>query len=189
MAKSPQVPPSQVAKAFARIASEIEPHADPRLGAYLVRLVKDADELRSFKNEPEVALRNAGVDPSKIRPDVLLRVAQSVADRLNAARIGDVVMDTVSTKESSSHQERNFDNSSSWYWNKDGYNVLYDQGHSSEKTTGEIVAQDHKFDGKSLYDFDNVVRHELNMLFFPAQPLVTPQLIDKIKAAMKDRNK
>lgn len=94
--------------------------------------------------------------------------------------------DTISTKETSSSQERNFDNSSSWYQNKDGYNVIYDAGHSSEKTTGEMVGQDKKFNGIDIGRFEEVIREDLQAVFYPAQPLVTPQLVDMVKAAAKE---
>jgi hypothetical protein len=185
MAKTPSLNPSEVTKTFRKIGRDIDPSSDPKVGALLVQLVKSKDERQRFSDNPDEMLRRAGVDPSLVDIGVLKGVAESVAVRLEQIRPGDIFADTVTTKESSSNQERNFDHSSSWFANKDGYNVIYDAGHSSEKTTGEMVGQDHKFNGIEIGDFSDIIRNDLNTLFFPAQPLVTPQLVDKIKLAQK----
>ena len=142
-----------------------------------------------FKENPEAAMQEAGVSTKLVGFQVLLRVAQSVIDRLVEVQVphdpGDV-FDAITDSESHSSQEKNFDNSSSWFTNKDGWNVMHEAGHSSEKTTGEMVGQDTKFDGLGLHDFDKVIQHEMINLFYPSQPLVAPELIDKIRAAIKD---
>jgi hypothetical protein len=185
MAREPRINSVNVVKSFRKIGGSIDPHTDPKLGELMVRLVRDKDALARFRKAPEKELAAAGVDAKLIKPKVLETVVVSLADRLSRLRPGGDIMDTVSTKETSSHQERNFDHSSSWFANKDGYNVIYDAGHSAEKSSGEMVGQDKKFDGLELGDFEHVIRQELAALFYPAQPLVTPQLVDQIKAAVK----
>ena len=171
---------------FKKIGRQIEPAADPAIGAYLVRLVKDKRELARLKKNPARTLKAHGIDPEKVKTDVLVRVAESVFSRIERFRNPGDILSTVTSKESSTHQEVNFDNSSSWYWNKDGYNVMYEAGHSKEQSTGEMVGQDTKFDGLGLHDFDAVLQHALGEVFFPSQPLVSPDLVNQIKAIAKD---
>lgn len=186
MADKDRIPTKFVPKVFKKIGGEIEPHTDPALGAYLVTLVKDREEMARFRDSPEQALKTAGIDPARVNPQIIGRVAEAIVTRWQTLLPDNPAADTLSTKELSSSQERNFDNSSSWYQNKDGYNVIYDAGHSSEKTTGEMVGQDKKFNGIEIGDFEEVIRDELRAVFFPAQPLVTPQLVDMVKAAAKE---
>lgn len=190
MAKQPKINANDVVRSFTKIAGQIEPYSDPKLGAYLVELVKDPETFARFKSDPAAALKAEGIDSKLVNAGVLQRVAQSVADRARRLRLPDV-MDTAASKDTSSGQDKNFDHSASWFQNKDGYNAIYDQGHTSEKTTSELVGQDQKFeaDGVSLHDLGDVFRHELNQLFYPAQPLVSPELVDKIKSAMKEGGK
>ena len=190
MAKQPKVNANDVVRSFTKIAGQIDPYSDPKLGAYLVELVKDPNAFARFKGDPAAALKAEGIDSKLVNPTTLQRVAQSVVDRARRLRVPDV-MDSAASKESSTGQDKNFDNSASWFQNKDGYNAIYDQGHTSEKTTSELVGQDQKFetDGVTLVSLGEVFRHELNQLFYPAQPLVSPELVDKIKGAMKEGEK
>jgi hypothetical protein len=190
MAKEPRSNANDIVRSFRKIAAQIEPYTDPKLGAYLVELVKNRDAFARFTANPAAALRAEGIDPKLVNTAVLQRVAQSIVDRAGRLRPPDV-MDSAASQDTSSYQDKNFDNSSSWVMNKDGYNAIYDAGHSSEKTTSELVGQDHKFetDGVTLHDFGEVFRHEINQLFFPAQPLVSPALVDMIKRAMREGGK
>ena len=187
MARTPKTSTKKLKKTFRRIERQIEPHTDPSLGAYLVKLAKNADEMARFRENPDAAMREAGVNPELANPEVLLRVAETVVDRLHDVVVpGGDIADTVTQKETSSSQERNFDNSSSWFVNKDGYNVMHEAGHSSEQSTGEMVGQDTKFDGLGLDHFDEVIQHQMTDLFYPSQPLVAPELIDRIRAAIRE---
>jgi hypothetical protein len=189
MARTPKLRAKTLKKTFRKIERQIEPQTDPLLGAYLVRLAKEPEEMARFREHPEAAMQAAGVSTKLVDAAVLQRVAQSVIDRLVEVEIphdpGEV-FDAVTERETHSSQEKNFDNSSSWFTNKDGYNVMHEAGHSSEQSTGEMVGQDTKFDGLGLHHFDEVIRHKMNDLFYPSQPLVAPELIDKIRAAIKD---
>lgn len=175
-----------VVKSFTKIGGEIEPHTDPKLGAFLVNLAKSGEDLERFRQNPVGSLESAGLDPSLVKVDVLQRVVESVADRLANLRINGPAMQTMWDRESSSHQDRNFDHSSSWFVNRDGYNVMYDAGHSTEQSTGQQAGQDRSFSGAGLEGIEAAIRQDLNTLFFPAQPLVTPELVDKIKSAAKE---
>lgn len=186
MADKARIPTKFVPKIFKKIGGEIEPHTDPALGAYLVTLVKDKEEMARFRESPERAMKAAGIDAARVDPEIVGRVAEAIVTRWQTLPPNNPAADTISTKETSSSQERNFDNSSSWYQNKDGYNVIYDAGHSSEKTTGEMVGQDKKFNGIDIGRFEEVIREDLQAVFYPAQPLVTPQLVDMVKAAAKE---
>ena len=131
------VNPANVVKIFEKIGKEIEPHADPKLGSFLVRLVKDRNEFARFKAKPDETLRQAGLNPRLVKVEPLRAVAEAVIARLATVTPGGVVMDAVSTSETSSSQERNFDHSASWFGNKDGWNVMHEAGHSSEQSTGQ----------------------------------------------------
>lgn len=110
----------------------------------------------------------------------LLKVVESNASKVR--KLPDSVADTIFQKETSSSQERNFDHSASSFCNKDGHNLMYDQGHSSEKSKGQIVGQDKDFSGLGASRAERVVFNEpLGQLFFPAQLPVTPGLIAHIR--------
>jgi hypothetical protein len=184
MAKLPRAKPIQIGPAFTKISAQIEPQTDPKLGNFLIQLVKNPDEFKRFTANPAAALTAHKIDAKLVNVAAVQALAQSVISRIAGLGKGPTVMDAVSNSETSQSQDRNFDNSASWFTNKDGYNVIFDAGHSSEQSTGQQVGQDKNFSGLTTQPGD-VFQNELNTVFFPGQPLVTPTLVAKIKAAVR----
>jgi hypothetical protein len=185
MAKRSTIPVRAVPAVLNSLSARLPEAPSPRLGKFIAGVIRDPRKMRTFRANPKRALRAARVSATSVDLKLLVSVINVIASKV---RLPGSVADTVTQKETSSSQERNFDNSASWYWNKDGYNVMYDQGHSSEKSTGEMVGQDKKFSGLELRRPDlKVINEQLGKLFFPAQPLVTPQLITQIKKSTAGR--
>jgi hypothetical protein len=173
--------PIKIDKAFKEISTQIDPHVDPNLGKYMIDLIKDKEQFTEFKLDPSAALKKHGLDERIVNIDLLKKVVQSISDRITDQIGQGHVMENNIQRESSSYQDRNFDHSSSWFANRDGYNVIYDAGHSSQQSRSEMIGQERNFGGISIDQSIQVIHHEINQLFFPAQPLVTPELIGKIK--------
>src|SRR6516164_1604189 len=149
MPKAP-VNAREVVKAFEKISAQIDVESTPGIGKYLVELIKNKDEFARFKADPDRALEEQSIDPKRVNIALLQSVAQTIVGRLAVLRDPSLVADSFTNKESSSAQERNFDNSASWFWNKDGYNVLWDAGRTKEKTTGQEAANTKDFGGQTI---------------------------------------
>lgn len=183
MPKSRKIPIKAIPAVLGDISKRLPPAPDPRLGAFIVAVVKDPDRLASFRRDPERALAAGGIASAAVDVHLLGKVIDTIVSKISGPAD---IASTVTDKETSSHQETNFDHGSSWFWNKDGYNVMYDQGHSSEKTSSQIAGQDKSFSGLGPGRPDvTVVNEMLGKIFFPSQPLVTPELIDHIKQSSK----
>jgi len=183
MAKPARIPIKSAPKVLNGISARMHDLPSPKLGQFIAELVKSPRQLETFREDPERALKGSGISTNSIDSKLLVKVVDSIASKLLRP---DIVADSLTQRESSSNQERSFDNNASWFYNKDGYNVMYDQGHSSEQSKGEMVGQDKNFSGLGVNRSDLVVINEmLGKLFFPAQPLVTPELIEHIKQSAK----
>ena len=61
---------------------------------------------------------------------------------------------------------------------------MYERGATQSRSTSEFTVTDQGFSG--IGTRDDLLRHEINLLFFPAQPLVTKSLIEKIKSELSE---
>jgi hypothetical protein len=184
MPKPVRIPVKSAPAVLNAISARMTDLPSPKIGEFIADVVKNPKRLEAFRANPERVLRAGGIGAKSVDTKLLVKVVDAIASKV--VKLPDIVADTVSQKETSSSQDRNFDNSASWFYNKDGYNVMYDQGHSSEKTKGSTVGQDKSFSGLAATRPDLVVINEmLGKLFFPSQPLVTPALIEHIKQSAK----
>lgn len=130
---------------------------------YMYHLVKNERERDAFFKDPKGSLVAAGLQRDAAKADLVVELVKDVASRVKGRKPSDV-FDSYTSKESDTHQQWNFDSS----------------GRSSETTKGSIVGEKTKFDGFGLVEeiFENP---ELGKTFFPSQPLVTPELVTKIR--------
>jgi hypothetical protein len=184
----PEEPIDKVMKAvrpFIPIGGQIRSMVEPGVADYMVALVKDDEAYLNFVDNPTESLQNQGINADIIDVDAFSQVAEGLRNR---AKGGDSVFGTVATtigeKSTSEGSQRNFDNSSSWFMNKEGYNLIYQRGTSESTTKGEAAATTKDFSGIGIRE--DILRHEVDLIFFPAQPLVTPALINKIRTELSE---
>lgn len=153
---------------------------------YMYELVTDDGAYEAYNSDEATALTSNGLDPARMDVQRFTDLAAQLRERLKGGDRWTRVADSISQKETSEGQSANWDHSSSWLMNKDGYNALYDQGHDSSTDKSSDAGTSKGFEGVGIRDPSEILRHELNLLFFPAQPLVTPDLVDQIRAELQE---
>lgn len=183
MPKKPIEVVMEVLKPFMPIKKEIKTYPDPKIPEYMFKLVKDDELYKTFSADPLTGVKQAGIDPATIDITIFSEIARILRARLQGLDVPPALSpDTVTRKERDEGVYYNFDWSASWFWGKEGYNIIYDRGSQSRKSRNEMVGTNRNWSRAGVGNLaDEVLRHEINLLFFPAQPLVTPELIEKIK--------
>lgn len=130
---------------------------------YIYRVVKDERLQEVFFRDPRQALTDAGLGDEVEYAEVVVQV---VRDLISMDRDPHPIeiFDSYTKSESNTHQQWNFDSS----------------GRSAETTRGHITGENTKFDGYGLVE-DLFTRPDFGEVYFPAQPLVTPELIHRIR--------
>ena len=152
-------------KPYVRVSEKVGPFPIPEVPKYMFSLIKSDRAYTAFEKDPKAAMKRAGIPLKSIDVAMFAGLAKMLHDRKHGKGILDHVAETVSSKETNTHQEINFDSS----------------GRSSETTRGSHVGESTKFETSGIIKPDDILRHEINLLFFPSQPLVTPDLIEQIK--------
>ena len=128
------------------------------------------------------SLQRAAISSDKLDVTMLVELARMLHARLEGIEtpLG-TYAETIPAKETDSGIQNNFDRSESFLLKYENA-IIYKRGNASEKTSQEDRAQDKGFQNSGVgFTPDEMLRHEIGLLFFPAQPLVTPALVDKIK--------
>jgi hypothetical protein len=152
-------------KPYVRVSEKVGPFPIPEVPKYMFRLVKNDRTYKAFERDPEAAMKRAGIPTKSIDVAMFAGLAKMLHDRKHGRGILDHVAETVTSQETKTSQEINFDSS----------------GRSTETTRGSHVGESTKFETSGIIKPDDILRHEINLLFFPSQPLVTPDLIERIK--------
>ncbi len=91
------------------------------------------------------------------------------------------LMATITNKETAAGYQWNFDMSSSWFFMIEN-SFWRSRGVYKEEASSQVNAVDYRFGIAGVEKWsDGLLKHEIGLLFFPAQPLVTPDLVAKIK--------
>lgn len=165
-------------------AARISP-ADPALVAFAQRLVLDQGAYDEYVRSPERSLRAAGLDPDTIN----IEWVSGVVDQLRARAAGlESVFDPIATEQTQKETEQathwNFDRSSSSTTQFESHSS-FDKGYTSQTSTSESTYTNKNFASSGIgRDPETLLRHELNLLFYPGQPLVTPGLISLIRESL-----
>lgn len=166
-------------------AARIAP-ADPTLVGFAQRLVLDQTAYDEYVRSPERSLRAAGLDPDELNVEWL----SDVVTQLRARAAGlESVFDQIATEQTQRETEQatqwNFDRSSSSTTQYESHSS-FDKGYTSQTSTGESSYTNKNFASSGIgRDPESLLRHELNLLFYPGQPLVTPGLISLIRAGIE----
>lgn len=169
------------------IAREIGDVAVSNGSRYLVRLLKDDDELVKFLSAPRAALEQAAVETKGLDVNMFVELTLYLKSRMKegskaAGRPGA----RAAQKQKEQAQQWNFDNDralirdveSSW---------AYERGRNREKNTEEIVETNTQFkkDGRGQRP-EKRFADEIAALFHPGQPLVTPELLAHIRSLLEN---
>jgi hypothetical protein len=147
------------------------PSVNPALPNYMFKLVRSDEDFDSFKSNPTASLERNGIDPTHLDVKMFSELAEQLRRRANGqASLVDRYADEI-MKSETDHSE----------------NVHWDQsGPQAERTKGSQAGATKNFEGlPTASRLDDMLRHELNLLFFPSQPLVTPSLIAEIRQALE----
>jgi hypothetical protein len=150
---------------YVRVSEKIGPFPIPEVPEYMFLLIKNDREYAAFEKDPKAAMTRAGIPVDRVDVTLFAGLAKMLQERKHGIGILDKIAESVSSKETSSHQEINFDSS----------------GRSAETKRGAYVGESTKFETSGINRPDDILRHEINLLFFPSQPLVTPELIEQIR--------
>ncbi|OOP56095.1 MAG: hypothetical protein AYP45_11090 [Candidatus Brocadia carolinensis] len=174
----------EAVKPFAAIDKKIRPYADPKVPELMYKLVTDDIAYEHFSANPESALSNEGIDSSKLDVDMFASLAKTLRDRAQGIQEIAMLPATYSYKQQAAGFKWNFDNSSSWLFQVENW-IWTSRGYYKEKSTSEDAAVDRGFRRSGVERLsDEILKHEIDLLFFPAQPLVTPELVSKIKQSL-----
>ena len=169
---------------YVPIKREIKMAAPRKLAEFIEKLLKSENEMQAYMENPLDSLQKAGIDPEEVTIDMLASLAIFLKERQISRQSeekpdsDDYMVWKKETQEATIWQ-RNNDREQSWYyewaWKKsEGLKTNKDKSSYLTKTK-KISGEDSKINPKLFWD------PEIREFFFPAQPLVTPELIKKIK--------
>jgi hypothetical protein len=173
------------------VSSEIKGVPDKRLPEMMFKLLKDNGLYEAFEKDPDGTLRKQGIEPKAMDVKMFSSLAKMLRSRL-AGQGSEPVWPgaSIQKKEKNQGQDKNFDKSESWITIYESYYKVYKtKGTSSNKETSESMQTDKGFQERGVDTLsDSLLKYQINMLFFPSQPLVTPELLEKIKTALGEGN-
>lgn len=178
-----------VLEPYISISSEIAQVPDRRLPELMLRLMKDEALYKTFEKDPDEVLLKLGIDPKSLDLKMFSNLAKILHSRILRREYGfDWPAVTVQNKETNQSQDKNFDHSESWITAyESSYKVYKTKGTANEKEKSESSQTEKRFDESGVDTFDEkLLKYEVDMLFFPSQPLVTPELLEKIKASLNE---
>lgn len=163
---------------------------DPKLVSYVYKLVTDDSAYKIFKDDPKASIESSGLDPGLVIIDSFTEIVDQLRQRLKGR---ESIFDEITTMDESSstqtHSRTNFDNSSSSFFKyESSLSFFSKRGTVTSNSTGEnnSVNTDFKKDGEGFHPGD-ILEHEIGLIFFPNQPLVTHELIEKIREKMVEK--
>jgi hypothetical protein len=170
---------------FAVIDKKIRPYPDPKVPEYMYRLVTDDAAHERFASDPVGALEKEGIDAKKLDVEMFVSLAGALRARARGETEFAMLPATYSTKQQTAGFKWNFSNSDSWLFMIENW-IWTSRGYYKEKSAGEDSAVSRGFKRSGVESLsDEVLKHEIGLLFFPAQPLVTPELVAKIKQSLE----
>lgn len=180
-----------VLKPYVSISSEITRVPDKRLPELMLRLLKDKDLHQKFEEDPDEVLLKEGIDPKSLDVKMFSHLAKILHSRVLRREYGlDRPEVTVQIKETNQSSNKNWDHSESRFTNHESWVQVYKtKGTQNEKEKSESMQTERGFEERGVDTYDEkLLKYEVDMLFFPSQPLVTPELLEEIKANLSEKN-
>jgi hypothetical protein len=191
------------------IKYDIQDFSVAKAPEYLAKLLRDDEELKVFLCNPRQALQHEGVDPQEIDVDLFKALALYLRGRKEkgddgsqfAIEVGPkkeginqqevklpehdqarhALGASVNKKEKEQQNQWDFEHGS-WLWRNVDSDAISIRGREATKVKGELVMKDKGFEVKGVgINPIDLLNPELRALFYPTQPLVTPELIRKIR--------
>jgi hypothetical protein len=151
---------------FTRITRQLPSRLDTQLADYMFKLVRSDEMHRAFEANPIQQLRAQGIQAERVDVPMFKDLATHLRNRVSEAGPFAKVAETLSMSETTTHENTNFE-------------------HDTDTTHHTVVGETTKFETNGIpVAGDEFLRHELALLFYPAQPLVTPALVDQIRTQL-----
>lgn len=183
MAESPVL---QIERRYQALKARVDlRRRDPR-DRLVRRLVLDDEMFDRFAASPIVTAAAEDVELDHAGAERLLAMAERLRARVRRD-LQPVRNDIISSTSTSTQENTNFDNSTSWFRNYGGYNWLYSKGHTSETSTGSLGGTSQGFEGVPVVEPEFRTLRSFRARFYPGQPLVSPDLVEEIRDRLKDR--
>lgn len=167
--------------------------ANHKVSELALQLVKDDLLYNKFAQDKKAVLQEAGVNPKSIDLNLFLTLVESLRKRGRAQ--GDEPTEalgvTVQKKETSQSQDKNWDRSEKYIFSKEGqYKIWRDAGTELDKVKSSFAQTENTFETRGVGVIStDLLNSEIGKLFFPNQPLVSPQLIEKLKLMLTKRGR
>jgi hypothetical protein len=174
-------------KKYVPIKRKITLTPPDKIGKYLSSLLKNEKELESFFADPEKGFKKAGVNPAHVNIDLFIELLvylkgrkikiEKWAPQPERIKLGE----SVRNKETETERQWNFDHDSKYIATVES-DYYSERGREASQTKSEIALKNKGFDKKGVgFDPAVLLRPELKEHYYPSQPLVTPELLEKIK--------
>jgi hypothetical protein len=176
----------QALEKYVPIKANIRSFTTEKAPEYLATILKNNDKLDSFLLNPEQELKANGISPEEINIPLFTELAIYLKNRQAHTKEGPMTTNPTKTKDKGAQWE--FDQSRSWIRKVESA-VIHERGRSEQKVKEELLETKKDFDEKTEktgigMDSTILMNPKLRAHFFPAQPLVTPELIQEIKAIL-----
>lgn len=177
-------------KSLTPIKKELGNISADKRSKLLAKMIRD-DELFDKANlDLKTVLDEFDISKSSIDDQVFL----NLADYLRKLQREDLLPSNPIAKEMTSKEQdagykHNFNNKESWISNVES-EAIYKRGTTQSKETQEYSFRDKSFKSDGLGINDPFIRYadELQRTYFPNQPLITPELMAKIRMDIGDKH-
>jgi hypothetical protein len=182
---------NSVQEPYISISSNISGIRDKRLPELMVRLLKDNALFRKFEQDPEETLADAGVDPKSVDVKMFIDLANLLHTRTLKPQDETGPEQTIEQREQNQGNQNNWDHSRSSFTRYESqYNIWSERGASKERDRSESQTTNRGFDRRGIDSVNKqLIEDEVDKLFFPSHPLVTPELLKKIKLKLAESSR
>ncbi len=161
---------------YLKIKVELNHPTTSMLREYMVKLVIDDTEFSMYLENPKQKLTEAGISLEEIDIPMITKLIEFLRERMS--RHAYMVQATTTVKETEIEQQYNFDHSESRWWGRES-NCFRTRGIMRTKEKGEYISHTKNFDRAGIFRA-SLLHDDLDLAFFPSQPLVSQELLDKI---------
>jgi len=187
---------------FTPLKRDIKKLSVTKLPQYVKQLMKSPNKLQAFLANPSSELKAAKIDPRDLDLEMVIDLVKYLQlskegkaalgwdpERPSRLHIGA----QIKQKETDNQQKWDFQHKKSKYTKYEtfmDYNIGEERGVKATKERGEHLMKDKGFEEKAkkkgidLHP-ELLLRPDLRNLYFPDQPMVTPELVAKIRRLIK----
>jgi hypothetical protein len=182
----PESPVLQIERRYQALEARVDFCRQDAHGRLVRRLVLNDEMYDRFAASPIVTASAEDVELDEAGAERLLAMAGRLRVRVRRD-LQPVKNDILSSSSTSTNENTNFDNSTSWFLNHGGYHFLWSKGHSNETSTGSVGGTTQNFGGLPVEEPQFRTLQSFRARFYPGQPLVSPDLVEEIRDRLKQR--